>query len=70
MRAARKIVHSLLHITADWLMPTIRDINQRILGLAKVEFAKPCQRLLKIAAHVIETNSWVRVAFVAACPDP
>ena len=37
--------------------------------LAKAEFTTLRQRLLKIAARVIETASRVRVAFAATCPE-
>jgi hypothetical protein len=41
---------------------------QKARDLASAEFA-PLLRLIKIAAHVIETASRVRLAFAGSCPE-
>lgn len=62
-------VRLILHTAAYWLMLTLRDAVPRTDPLAKAEFTTLRQRLLKIAARVIETASRVRVAFAATCPE-
>jgi hypothetical protein len=62
-------VRLVLHTRAYWLMLAVRDAIPTTRDLAKAEFATSHLRLLKIAARVIETASWVRLAFSAACPE-
>jgi hypothetical protein len=62
-------VRLVLHTAAYWLMLTVRDAIPRARDLANAEFATLRLRLIKIAARVIETNSRVRLAFAACCPQ-
>jgi hypothetical protein len=62
-------VRLLLHTAAYRLMLAVRDAIPKARDLANAEFATLRLRLLKIAAHVIETASGVRLAFAAACPE-
>src|SRR3954452_19853165 len=59
----------ILHTAAYWLMLTIRATIPRVHPLAKAEFATIRLRLLKLAAHINETATRVRIAFAAACPQ-
>ena len=47
----------------------VRDAIPKAHALAKAEFTTIRLRLLKVAARVTETASWVRIAFASACPD-
>ncbi|MCW3477712.1 IS1380 family transposase [Limobrevibacterium gyesilva] len=62
-------VRLLLHTAAYWLMLTVRDAIPEPHALAGAEFTTLRMRLLKIAAHITETATRVRIAFAAACPE-
>ena len=62
-------VRLILHTAAYWLMLSLRDTVPKTDPLSKAEFTTLRQRLLKIAARVIETASRVRLAYAAACPE-
>ena len=62
-------VRLILHTAAYWLMLTLRDTVPKMNPLSAAEFTTLRQRLLKIAARVIETATRVRIAFAAASPE-
>lgn len=62
-------VRLVLHTAAYWLMLGVRDAIPKTRDLAKAEFSTLRQRLIKIAARVIETASRVRLAFSACHPE-
>jgi len=62
-------VSLVLHTGAYWLMLKLRDSIPRPQPLASTEFTTLRERLLKIAARIIETATRVRIAFAASCPE-
>jgi len=62
-------VRLVLHTAAYWLMLTVRDAIPKVHALATAEFTTLRLRLLKIAARISETATWVRLAFAAATPE-
>ena len=59
----------ILHTAAYWLMLALRDAVPRRMPLHWAEFATLRQRLLEIAARVVEKAARVRIHFASACPD-
>jgi hypothetical protein len=59
----------ILHTAAYWLMWAVREAMPAKNPLRTAEFTTIRQRLLKVAARVIETASRIRIAFASACPD-
>jgi hypothetical protein len=59
----------ILHTAAYWLMRTIRDAIPKSEQLASGEFSTIRLRLLKIAVRVRETESRIKLAFAANCPN-
>ncbi len=62
-------VRLVLHTGAYWLMLAVREAIPKTGDLAKAEFATLRQRLIKIAARVMETARTVRLAFAACHPE-
>jgi hypothetical protein len=62
-------VRRVLHTAAYWLMLTLPDAIPKQQPLATTEFVTLRMRLLKIAARIIETATWVPIAFAAVCPE-
>jgi len=56
----------VLHTGACWVLLTLRDAIPEPQALASAEFKT--LRLIKVAAHIIETATGVRIAFAASCP--
>lgn len=50
-------------------MWAVRQAVPETAALRTAEFATIHQRLLKVAARVIETAGRIRIAFASACPD-
>jgi hypothetical protein len=59
----------LLHTASYWLVLTIRAAIPRLHPLAGAQFNTIHLRLLKLAAHISETATRVRIAFAATCAD-
>ena len=59
----------ILHTAAFWLMWRIQQEIPKAAALATAEFATLRLRLLKVAAHIIESASRIRIAFASAYPD-
>ncbi len=59
----------ILHTAAYWLMWKLRQAIPGTAALRTAEFATLRNRLIKVAARVVETASRVRIAFASACPD-
>ncbi len=64
-----KLIATVLHTAAYWLMLALRDVIPRSAPLARAEFATLRLRLLKIGARVVEKATRVRIHFTSACPD-
>ena len=62
-------VRLVLHTAAFWLMHTVRAAIPNTSALAKAEFATIRQRLIKIAARVIEYATRIRVILPTSCPE-
>jgi hypothetical protein len=62
-------VRLVLHTGAFWLMLGLRNAIPKPQALACAEFTTLRMRLLKIGARIVETASWVRIAFAAAHPE-
>ena len=62
-------VRLVLHTAAFWLMHGVRQAIPASSLLAKAEFATIRQRLLKIAARVIEHVARIRIQLPTSCPD-
>ena len=62
-------VRLVLHTAVFWLMHTVRSAIPKSSPLAKAEFATIRERLIKIAARVVETVARVRVHLSASCPE-
>jgi hypothetical protein len=62
-------VRLILHTAAYWLMWTLQQAVPETSPLKVAEFTTLRNRLLKIAARVIETASRIRIKFASACPD-
>jgi hypothetical protein len=59
----------ILHTAAYWLMLTARNAITKRSPLSFAEFATLRNRLIKIAARVIEGAARIRVLLPTACPD-
>lgn len=62
-------VRLILHTAAYWLMWKVQDAMPAKAPLKTAEFTTLRNRLLKIAARVIESATRIRIAFASACPD-
>jgi hypothetical protein len=62
-------VRLVLHTAAFWLMHAVRAAIPPKNPLAKAEFATIRERLIKIAARVIEHIARVRIQLPTSCPD-
>jgi DDE family transposase len=62
-------VRLVLHTAAFWLMHGLRAAIPQTNPLAKCEFATIRERLIKIAARVIEHVARIRVQLPTSCPD-
>jgi hypothetical protein len=62
-------VRLILHTAAFWLMHGVRAAIPQTNPLAKCEFATIRERLIKIAARVIEHVARIRVQLPTTCPD-
>ena len=62
-------VRLVLHTAAFWLMHGVRAAIPKTNPLAKCEFATIRERLIKIAARVIEHVARIRVQLPTTCPD-
>jgi hypothetical protein len=62
-------VRLVLHTAAFWLMHGVRAAIPQTNPLAKCEFATIRERLIKIAARVIEHVARIRVQLPTTCPD-
>jgi Transposase DDE domain group 1 len=58
-----------VHTGAQWLMLKVRDTIPRPQRRATAEFTTLRMRLIKVAAHSVETASRVRIACAAAHPE-
>ncbi len=61
-------VRLALHTAAFWLMHGVRAAIPQASPLAKCEFATIRERLIKIAARVIEHVARIRVQLPTGCP--
>jgi hypothetical protein len=62
-------VRLVLHTAAFWLMHGVRAAIPRSNPLAKCEFATIRERLIKIAARVIEHLARIRIHLPTSCPE-
>ena len=62
-------VRLVLHTVAFWLMHAVRAAIPQSSPLAKAEFATIRERLVKIAARVIEHGARIRIQLPTSCPD-
>ena len=62
-------VRLVLHTAAFWLMHAVRAAIPSKSPLAKCEFATIRERLIKIAARVIEHIARIRIKLPTSCPD-
>jgi len=62
-------VRLVLHTAAFWLMHGVRAAIPLKSPLAKAEFATIRERLIKIAARVIEHIARIRIQLPTSCPD-
>ena len=62
-------VRLVLHTAAFWLMHAVRAAIPAASPLAKAEFATIRERLLKVAARVVEKIQRRRVHLPTSCPD-
>jgi len=62
-------VRLVLHTAAFWLMHAVRAAIPPRSLLAKAEFATIRERLIKIAARVIEHIARIRIKLPTSCPD-
>ena len=59
----------ILHTAAYWLLWQVQEAMPTSSPLKTAEFTTIRNRLLKVAARVIETATRIRIAFASACPD-
>lgn len=62
-------VRLVLHTAAYWIMHTLRAALPKTSPLAAAEFDTIRQRLVKIAARVVEHATRIRVFLPTACPE-
>ena len=62
-------VRLVLHTAAFWLMHGVRAAIPATSPLAKAEFATIRERLVKIAARVIEHAARIRIQLPTSCPE-
>lgn len=62
-------VRLVLHTAAFWLMHGVRAAIPRSNPLARCEFATIRERLIKIAARVIEHLARIRIHLPTSCPE-
>ena len=62
-------VRLVLHTAAFWLMHGVRAAIPATSTLAKAEFATIRERLVKIAARVIEHAARIRIQLPTSCPE-
>ncbi len=62
-------VRLVLHTAAFWLMQAVRAAIPQSSPLAKAEFTTIRNRLIKIAARVIEHAARIRIQLPTSCPD-
>ena len=62
-------VRLVLHTAAFWLMHAVRAAIPHKNPLAKAEFATIRERLIKVAARVIEHIARIRIQLPTSCPD-
>jgi hypothetical protein len=62
-------VRLVLHTAAFWLMHAVRTAIPSKSPLARAEFATIRERLIKIAARVIEHIARIRIKLPTSCPD-
>lgn len=62
-------VRLILHTGAYWLMWKVQEAIPVTSPLKTAEFTTLRNRILKIAARVIETATRIRIAFASACPE-
>ena len=68
-RASANQVRLVLHTAAFWLMHGVRAAIPPSIPLAKAEFATIRDRLVRIAARVIEHAARIRIQLPTSCPD-
>jgi hypothetical protein len=68
-RASANQVRLVLHTAAFWLMHGVRAAIPQSSPLAKAEFTTIRDRLVKIAARVIEHAARIRIQLPSSCPD-
>jgi hypothetical protein len=59
----------VLHTCAYWLMHGLQAAMPKHCGWVRVEFATLRQRLIKLAARVVETATRIRISLPSSCPD-
>ena len=59
----------IFHTAAFWLMHAVRAAIPQADPLAKAEFATIRERLIKIAARVIEHAARIRIQLPTSCPE-
>ena len=59
----------ILHTGAYWLMWALQNAMPPAAALKNATFETLRNRLLKIAARIIESASRIRIAFASACPE-
>jgi hypothetical protein len=62
-------VRLVLHTAAFWLMHGVRGAIPQTSPLASAEFATIRERLIKIAARVIEHIARIRIQLPTSCPQ-
>jgi hypothetical protein len=62
-------VRLVLHTAAFWLMHAVRAAVPEPSPLARAEFVTIRQRLIKIAARVVEHAARIRIHLPASCPE-
>ena len=62
-------VRLVFHTAAYWLMHRVRVAIPPAHPLARAEFATIRERLIKIAARVIENVARIRVQLPTSCPE-
>ena len=62
-------VRLVLHTSAYWMMPVLRNAISQATPLARAEFATLRLRLLKIGARVVGKAARIRIHFASDCPN-
>jgi hypothetical protein len=62
-------VRLVFHTAAYWLMHTVRAAIPPAHPLARAEFTTIRERLIKIAARVIEHVARIRIQLSTSCPE-